>query len=122
MSSKKDKTKALLGNLNLGTNSPKERKQVTPVQKENQNREELKQSIKEELRAELQVQATPPKKIGRKRDWEEEIPLTKSTFKIPTETFDAMRQALASTHKSLRSQNVFIHTAILAYLAAEEHE
>lgn len=120
MSSKKDKTKALLGNLNLGSNTPKERKRVTPVQKESQNREELKQRIKEELKAELETQRPAPKKIGRKRDWEEDVPLSKSTFKIPTETFYAMRQALVSSHKSLRSQNIFINEAIRAYLGLDE--
>ncbi|MEM7372634.1 MAG: hypothetical protein AAF587_28695 [Bacteroidota bacterium] len=120
MSSKKDKTKALLGNLNLGAAPQKERKKIAPVQKETQNREELKQRIKEELKAELEPKLPAPKKIGRKRDWDEEVPLSKSTFKIPTETFYAMRQALVSSHKSLRSQNIFINEAIRAYLGLDE--
>lgn len=120
MNEKKDKTKALLGNLNLGTPKNKPAKQITPVQKEVQNKTELIEEIKEEVKKELE-QVKPQRRLGRKPDWPEHVTLMKSTFKVPDETFEAMQQALVSTHRELKSQNRFIDAAIRAFLGMDEN-
>ena len=55
------------------------------------------------------------KKLGRKPDWgDREVIQTAAT--LPVETYEAIKVALATTHKGLKTQNKLINAAILAYL------
>ena len=65
------------------------------------------------------VKVVEKKKAGRKPDWgDREVIQTAAT--LPVETYEAIKVALATTHKGLKTQNKLINAAILAFLGKDD--
>ena len=65
------------------------------------------------------VKVVEKKKVGRKADFGD-METIRTAAMLPKETHEAMKLALATTHKGLKTQNKLINAAILAFLGKDD--